>query len=281
MNKEELTNYKITTEEFNMMRELIYERFGICLSDQKQSMVAGRLQKVLRQLSFQSFTEYYHYLINDKSGGALTEFINNISTNHTYFNRESAHFDFFSQKILPEMIEDLRKRNEHDIRIWDAGCSSGEEAYMIMFLLFDFFASKYQYWDCGLLATDISQRVLDFASKGIYMSDRLNKLPKRYLPQFFDRIDENQWKVKPNVKKEILFRRFNLMSHVFPFKKKFHTIFCRNVMIYFDQPTRERIVSKFHQNIERNGYLIIGLSETLGRNNQWFHYIQPGVYLKK
>lgn len=266
--------------EFEQLRALIKERFGIHLTDQKRSLVVGRLQKLLRNEGFATFSAYYEHLINDKSERGLSELINRISTNHTYFNREKAHFDFFAQTALPETAARLRRENSRDLRIWCAGCSSGEEPYMLVMLMKEYFGREYGQWDAGILATDISERVLAVARAGSYAQERVEQLPEALQRKYFRSTGNGQAQVDEAVRREVTFRRFNLMNDRFPFKKPFHIIFCRNVMIYFDQPTREALVRRFHQHTVSEGYLFIGHSETLGRSHDHYRYVMPAVFKK-
>lgn len=270
----------INDREFEQMRRLIYERFGINLTEQKRSLLVGRLQKLIRDAGFGSFGDYYDALVNEPGEAGLSELIDRVSTNHTYFNREKDHFDYLLQTALPAVAAALEKANRRDLRIWCAGCSSGEEAYMILILLQEYFGANYGRWQAGLLATDISQRALATAQQGIYSEERLAALPKEWRGKYFRQIAPGQWQVNEALRKEATFRRFNLMNAQFPFKHPFQIIFCRNVMIYFDQPTRDTLVRKFHRALEPDGYLFIGHSETLGREQTQFHYLQPAAYRK-
>ncbi len=271
----------ISDEEFALMRELIYRRVGIHLTDQKRSLLVGRLQKILRGSGFGSFRQYYEHLTADTTERALSELVDAISTNHTYFNREKAHFDFFVETALPTVTERLKKENRRDLRIWCAGCSSGEEPYMLLMLMQEFFGSEYGRWDAGILATDISDRVLAICREGIYPEERMNALPDGLKRKYFTPAGPGRWQVKDALRREATFRRFNLMNERFPFKKPFQIIFCRNVMIYFDQPTRDALVRRFHQHTEPGGYLFIGHSETLGRQQDLYKYLIPAAYQKE
>jgi chemotaxis protein methyltransferase CheR len=271
----------ISDEEFGLLRSLIYQRFGINLTDQKRSLLVGRLQKILRQSGHASFKSYYEALLEDKTEQALSLLVDRISTNHTYFFREKSHFEFFSDTVLPQLAAILEQRGSRDIRIWCAGCSSGEEAYMLLMLLREFLGNRYCQWDGGILATDISSRVLDIARRGIYPRDRVKMLPESLLRKYFRSLSDGQYEVVPELRQEATFRRFNLMNDVFPFKKPFHVIFCRNVMIYFDDPTRKALVQKFHRHTAEGGYFFLGHSETLGRGQNLFRYLAPAVYHKQ
>jgi chemotaxis protein methyltransferase CheR len=270
----------ITDSEFKLLRTLVYEKFGINLTEQKRSLLVGRLQKYIQGLGFTSFKDYFDYLNTDKTLKGLDELINRISTNFSYFYRENAHFDFFSQKALPELINTLKVKQAKDIRIWTAGCSTGEEPYMLIMLMMEYLGLDYPNWSAGLLATDISEKVLTFAKQGLYPADRTSKVPNKILTKYFTKMPENMMAVNSKIKNELTLRRFNLMNAVFPFKQPFHMIFCRNVMIYFDKPTRDTLVKKFHKALAPGGYLFIGHSETIGRDQNDFRYIMPACYQK-
>jgi len=265
-------------KEFLLLRTLVYDNFGINLTEQKRSLIVGRLQPLLRSLGFKTFQEYYNFLVKDSSHANLTDLINRISTNYSFFYREKGHFDFLVRTALPETVERLRRRNSNDLRIWTAGCSTGEEPYMLAMLLLDYFGPDYRNWDAGILATDISEKVLGFAKQGIYPAARIEQVPPPLKNRFFTRLGHEDFAVSPEVKREVTFRRFNLMNRQFPFKRPFHMIFCRNVMIYFDTETRDELVRRFHQFIEPGGYLFIGHSESLGRDQQLYKYISPATY---
>ncbi len=263
---------------FAEIRRLVYDRFGINLTERKRSLVIGRLRKLLITLGFATFDQYVDYLHREGGEKALAELVNRISTNHTYFYREKDHFDFLQRRALPEIAERLKRSGSRDLRIWCAGCATGEEAYMLAMLLREFFGAEYSAWDAGLLATDISQKALTFATAGVYPPERLNLLPAEYLNRYFQRRPDEQWAVRDELKKDITFRKFNLMNETFPFKKSFHIIFCRNVMIYFDQPTRQALVERFHRFTTPGGFFFIGHSESLNRQSCPYSYLMPAVY---
>jgi chemotaxis protein methyltransferase CheR len=272
---------RITEHEFSQMRDLIYDKFGISLSDEKRSLLVGRLQKLLKDEGIASFGEYYNILSRGTSVQAYSKLIDCVSTNHTYFNREKQHFEFFEQKAFPEILKMLNTRGSKDLRLWCAGCSSGEEPYMLLMLMHDVLGTAYVSYDGGILATDISEKILNTARKGIYDAERIAALPEIKRKKYFVKIGNEQYQVHEKVREEAVFRRFNLMNTIFPFKKQFQIIFCRNVMIYFDQQTREKLVERFHRSLVPGGYFFIGHSETLGRGQTLFDYIMPAVYRRK
>jgi chemotaxis protein methyltransferase CheR len=268
----------ILDEEFQLLRDLVYQRFGIHLTEQKKSLVVGRLQKDLQNSGFTSFGEYYRHLIDNPSPEAFSNLINRISTNYSFFYREKAHFEFFAKQLLPELTATLRRRQSRDLRFWCAGCSTCEEPYTLVMLMLEHFGVEYGQWDAGILATDISERVLAIGRRAVYPADRVAQAPKIFHERYFRRQGE-EMAVKENVKKEVVIRRFNLMN-TFPFKKPFQVIFCRNVMIYFDKETRDNLVRKFHAALEPGGYLFVGHSETVNRDDGLFAYVQPALYRK-
>jgi chemotaxis protein methyltransferase CheR len=271
----------LSTEEFKAIRTLVYDRFGINLTDQKRNLVIGRLQKVLRQHGFSSFSEYVEFLQKEESGESLSELIDRISTNHTFFFREPEHFRFLSQVFLPDIRKRQETKKDFDVRIWSAGCSSGEEPYSIAITLREFFQEDYGRWQAGVLATDISSHVLRHAQRAIYPEERLSRTPADLRRRYFEEIGDGNVRVIDTVQRDVTFRRLNFMMAAFPFKRPFHLISCRNVMIYFDAETRAELTRKFHDVLEPGGYLFIGHSESLGREHGYFEYVQPAVYRRK
>jgi len=270
----------ISDREFTLLSSLVYERFGINLTEQKRSLLVGRLQKLLRTGGYRNFKSYYDDLLKDRSGKALDQLINRVSTNYSYFYREEAHFEFFKETVLPWLVKELRQLNSNDLRIWTAGCSTGEEPYMLVMLMLESLGVNYDRWDGGILATDISERALASARQAVYGEERLSRVPAVLRQKYFKKREDGLWQVKEKVRKEVTLRRFNLMNTAFPFKKPFQLIFCRNVMIYFDKPTRDALVRRFHGVLEPGGYLFIGHSETLGREQKLFNYVMPACYRK-
>ncbi len=262
-------------------KDLIYKRVGIHLTDIKKPLLVVRLQKVLRRLNFITFSQYYDHVLQDATGEAISELVTQISTNYTYFYREEKHFEFFSTVVLVELQKRLQKYGDSQIRVWCAGCSTGEEPYLLAMLMREYFGPGYKNLDAGVLATDISTKVLEIAQNGVYNLESLAKLPKNIRTNYFKKIAEDSVEVIDVVKKDVLFRRYNLMNERPPFKKKFHTIFCRNVMIYFDLDTKNRVIDRFVALLEKGGHLFIGHSETIGREHPGLEYIMPATYRKR
>lgn len=268
----------ITKDEFWKLAHYIKLNYGIQLKEEKQALVTGRLQSVLTENNFKTFSEYYDYVSRDKTGDAAVKLINKITTNHTYFMREADHFFYFRDTVLPYLKSEVAGK---DLRIWSAGCSSGEEPYTLAMLMDEFFGKEKVFWDTKVLATDISNKVLEEAKKGIYSNADLEPLPASWRLNYFKKLDAGSSAISDHIRNEIIFRRLNLMSQSFPFKRKFHVIFCRNVMIYFNNDTRYELVKKFYDLTESGGYLFIGHSESLTREMTKYRFVMPAVYRKE
>lgn len=270
---------QLTDREFQLIRSLVYKKFGINLGEQKRNLVVARLQKVLLAGGFSSFGEYYEHVIRDASGRALLTLVDQISTNHTYFFREKEHFDLLKTEILPGLNEEC-KGIGRQVRIWSAGCSSGEEPYTLAMVLTEYLSGNPSNIDAAILATDISVTALEKAVTGIYPAGKMSQVPFSYRQRYFSPLKDGNWAVKQCLKDMVLFRRLNLMSREFQFKGLFQVIFCRNVMIYFDKTTQQELIERFHRYTEPGGYLIIGHSETINRGAGLYKYIKPSVYQK-
>lgn len=260
----------ITRKEFELIRSLVHAKFGIHLGEQKQSLVLGRLQQVLLAGRFESFTQYYNHVLADTSGKALLTLVDRISTNHTFFFRERDHFDFLTETVLGRRAPGMEKP-----RVWCAGCSSGEEPYTLAMLL------KEQSNDVDILATDISVTALAEAQNGVYSEERLAAMPPAFKLKYFRRLADGRWAIAESIKKTVLFRRLNLVRPDYPFRNRFRAILCRNVMIYFDAPTRKAIIERFYRFTEQGGYLVVGHSESVDRSFGLYRYLSPSIYEKK
>jgi chemotaxis protein methyltransferase CheR len=269
-------DYALSTDEYERLCRLIHDKSGISLGDKKQSLVTSRLSKRLRDLQLSTFSSYYDLVLQDSSGEEFVKLLDLISTNKTDFFREPKHFDFLRERILPGL--DDRKT----VRIWSSACSTGEEPYTIAMTLYDG-VSDPSAWDIKILASDLSTRVLAKAAAGLYDEDRIRDIPSDVVRRHFLRgrgDSEGQVKVKPHVAAMVQFRRMNLMDDRFPIKTPLDLIFCRNVMIYFDRPTQERLVNKFHRYLKPGGYLFIGHSESLQWVTHPFALEAPTIYRK-
>jgi chemotaxis protein methyltransferase CheR len=267
----------ITEAQFNEISALVKGLAGINLHDGKKELVKARLAKRTRQLKLRSLEEYIAYVRNDRTGRELISMLDALSTNLTYFFREPAHFHYLQEKILPEFVSSRRKR----LRIWSAGCSSGEEPYSIAMLLHESLPDLNS-WDARILATDLSTKVLGMAVNGEYTQERFRETPKHLVQKYFETVQQRPDKIhraKPTIRKMIHFARLNLME-AWPMKGPFDVIFCRNVMIYFDKPTQNRLVNRYYDLLATGGHLFLGHSESLTGTTHKFKYVMPATYCK-
>lgn len=267
----------ITDNEFRRIVAYVKGNYGIDLS-QKRVLVGGRLENYLVRNGYASCDEYIKKVESNPKGGEAVDLINVLTTNHTYFMRESSHFDYMRRVVLPWAKE--KAGREQDLRIWSGASSTGEEPYALAMVLLDYFGIERSQWDTRLLATDVSTRVLEHASRGIYLKEEIAPLPTHWKQRYFKQISAEEFKVKDELRKQVIFRKFNLMNP-FPFKRKFHVVFLRNVMIYFQDDTKYELVQKIYDYMEDGGYLFIGTTESLDRDKTKFTYVQPSIYRKK
>jgi chemotaxis protein methyltransferase CheR len=272
-------SFSITEKEFNLFRDIIYRQTGIQMTEKKRNLVVARLSKRLRALNLSNFSEYYEYLnTSSKAADELNNLINRITTNKTDFFREKHHFDFLINEIFPSFLDVARNSGTRRLRIWSAGCSSGEEPYSLAMTVADFFKDE-RGWDLKILATDLDTDILMKAAKGVYSSQQITPVPMNYLSKYFVRTSQG-YEVSPQIKAMIAFRKLNLMDPSFPMKKPFDIIFCRNVMIYFDEETRKDLVKKYHNHLRDNGYMFVGHSESLMYMKHLFKFLKHTVYIK-
>ena len=271
---------RLTQDELIELIAFVKVNYGIDLSGRK-TFVEMRLQKLMQESRFDNFSDYFAYVCSDTTGMIVSNFISNLTISYTLFYRESLHFEFLVDQVLPELIK--KERKNKDLRIWSAGCATGEEAYTIAMVLADFLDKEKPFWDTKVLATDISAVALGKAVAGTYPIESIQELNPHWIKDYFvpDPEDNAMMRVAPTIKDEVIFRRLNLVAKPFPFKSKFHFIFCRNVMIYFDDTTKNKLLNWFYDVLEDGGYLFIGMSETIEKNATKFKYIKPSIYRKE
>lgn len=267
----------LTNDDFEKLSSFTKSNYGLDLSH-KRNIVEARLEGFLSRRGYKSFPHYFQILLNDKSGNEAAALINRLTTNYTYFMREADHFNYFRDKILPYLAATERNR---DLRIWSAGCSSGEEPYTLAMIINDYFGEAGACWDKKILATDISSQALEIALRASYSEEQTRELPERWQKQYFTRDQNGQNLVIPSIRNEVIFKKFNLMENNFPFKKKFQVIFCRNVMIYFDQDTKRRLINRMYECLASGGFFIIGHSESINKQESGFQYVIPAIYRKE
>lgn len=253
------------------------KKYGIDLS-QKKVLVSGRLENYLARNGYANYDEYMAKVEKNPNGPEATDIVNVLTTNHTYFMRESEHFDYLAKVVLP--WAKMKAARDKDLRVWCGASSTGEEPYTLAMVLLDFFGLEHKSWDTRVLATDVSTRVLEHATKGIYLREQVDPLPAKWRQRYLKQISAEEYVVKDELKKEVIFRQFNLMNQ-FPFKRKFHVVFLRNVMIYFPSDVKQQLVQKIYDYTEPGGYLFIGTTESLDRHKTPFQYVQPSIYRKQ
>ncbi len=266
---------RINDQEFNEMVRYIKTQYGINL-EKKRVLIEGRLATVLQEKNCKTYTEYINLLKRDRTGSEVTTMLNKITTNHTFFMREPKHFDFLAKTVLPEYEKSRTIKRFH---VWSAGCSVGAEAYTTLMTLYDYFGIKKSSWDTHITATDISESVLAKGREGIYDGDMIKDISPKWRTQYFKAVGDNKYQVIDKLRREVTFKTLNLMQD-FKFASKFQLIFCRNVMIYFDQETRKQLINRFYDALEPGGYLFIGHSETVAREATKFQYVMPAIYKK-
>lgn len=266
---------KISDEDFRRLVQFIQQTYGIDLSKKKQ-LITSRLSHSLKAKGYKDFQSFLKHLFNTKDPQDVELVLNKLTTNYTYFLREKDHFTYLQNTVLPE-LERLHQRDK-SLAIWSAGCSSGEEPYTLSIYLKEYFGSKASQWDTRILATDISQQVLAKAQAGVYQPPA--DMPSAWLNTYFVKNKtNNEYTIAPSIKKNVIFQTFNLMDPI-RFRPKFDVIFCRNVMIYFNQSTRDALVKRFYDAMAPSAYLFISHSESLGQSSL-FRMVAPAIYRKK
>ncbi len=265
--------FPMTDADFWSLSELAYKHTGIVLGEHKKNLVYGRLSRRLRRLKIANFKDYVQLL---ESGDAVEfdEFLNTVTTNLTSFFREGHHFAYLRETVLPL----IQTQNPSKVRIWSAGCSTGEEPYSIAMTIRDYFNKPNS---VKILATDLDRNVLQHARTGVYEASRVESLPAGIINNHFI-VDKGMGNVTVNdkLKSMIVFNRLNLLGN-WPITKKFDVIFCRNVLIYFDRETQQKLISRYVDQLNSKGFLFIGHSENISRENTDLEFIGQTIYRKK
>jgi chemotaxis protein methyltransferase CheR len=268
--EKKLSTTFLSNAEFEKLSRFIYAQCGIKLTTAKKNMVEARLRKRLKDLEMNSYSEYCDYIFSrDVDDSEITQMVDVITTNKTDFFREPKQFEFLNDTALPELINLDKTGINRPLRVWSAGCSSGEEPYTLSIVLNEF-ANKINNYSFGILATDISTRVLEKAKLAIYDEDRVEPVSEELLKKYFLRSKDKQKKLVrlvPEIRNSINFQWLNLMESDFGFRERFDIIFCRNVIIYFDKPTQDKLIAKLISYIRPGGYLFLGHSESIFNNN--------------
>lgn len=263
----------ISDADFTKLVRFVQTNYGIDLS-QKRQLITGRLSASIRQKGYSSFADFINNLLKTKDETEVTLLLDKLTTNYTFFMREQDHLDYFRKTIIPDIVR--RHQKDKTLAIWSAGCSSGEEPYNISMYLFDYLGADARNWDTRLLATDISSKALASARRGVY--ELPDTIPADWKKKYFVPQSGGRYSVAPAVKDNVIFQTFNLMDPI-KFRRKFDVIFCRNVMIYFDQPTKDALVRRFYDATAPGGYLLISKSENLSANMP-YRRLAPSTFQK-
>ncbi|OAI18103.1 chemotaxis protein CheR [Methylomonas koyamae] len=274
--KDNIREFEYTQADFDILRKISNQHSGILVPDDKFDMFYSRLAKRLRLLGLASFKEYCQYL-TDHPADEFTEFINSVTTNLTSFFRENHHFEYLTETVVPELLK--KKAAVRQVKIWSAGCSTGEEPYSLAMALKESLPAG---WDLKILATDLDTNVLATAANGVYSADRAAGMSEQRLKRWFQKgrgRQANKVRVKPELRAAVTFRQLNLMRD-WPMRGRFDAIFCRNVLIYFDRQTKTKLAERYASLLETGGYLFIGHSESLHQLDTAFEPIGNTIYRK-
>lgn len=253
--------FKFGDSDFARLQTLVHQKTGIVLQDHKKNMVYSRLARRLRALGYKDFKSYNSLLDSSSGQDEMNNLINAITTNLTKFFRESHHFDHLRDTAMKEAMDRVRSGDQKRIRVWSAGCSSGEEPYSIAMTMYSA-APALANMDAKILATDLDTNMLETGRNGLYRSDCLETIPKNLAASFTSPGLDNKIQMSPKLRSLISFKQLNLL-HNWPMKGPFDVIFCRNVMIYFDNPTKQQLIGNFAKMLRPGGWLYIGHSESL------------------
>jgi chemotaxis protein methyltransferase CheR len=270
----------MTDEEFRLLRDFVYQHCGLHFTPESKYLLEKRLNKRLQQHNLKNFKDYYYFLrYSQHKDQELTEVVDALTTNETYFFREDFQLKTFTQEILPEIRARKEKSGDKRLRIWSAGCSSGEEPYTIAMLLLGM--PEFQDWQIDIIGTDISQRVLQIARKGVYGASSFRTTDLAYQRRYFSEVD-GKHRVADNVKNLVTISHLNLFDAPrVTLLGKMDAIFCRNVIIYFDQTAKKRVIESFHDRLRPEGFLLLGHSESLMNITNAFvlrHFTNDMVY---
>jgi chemotaxis protein methyltransferase CheR len=266
---------QLTDADFAKLSKFIYSQYGIKMPPEKKIMLQSRLQKRLRALTIYSFKEYIEYVFGSNNNEEIIHMMDVVSTNKTDFYREPAHFDFLRTNLLPKLYD-----NRKSLKIWSAGCSSGPEVYTLA-IEFSEFANTHQGFDFSILGTDISTLMLKKAFAAIYPEEMVEIIPlelkKKYLLKSKDRT-KKLVRINENLRRKVKFQRLNFMDEQYGISEQFDIIFCRNVLIYFDRETQEKVINKLCNHLKMDGYFFLGHSESITNINVPLKQVKPTVY---
>jgi len=261
----------LAPQEFDQIRQLAYRTFGLDLKTGKEELVSARLRKLVRGGGFHSFQDYYKSIVQDRTGVSLLAMIDALATNHTSFLREPDHFQFLRDQVVPGL------GTRDPIEVWSAACSTGEEVWTLAMVLNEALPNR----RVRIAASDISNKALNSAQRAVYPAERCHGVSAAWLSRYFaaEGRPPVSYRIAPALRAQVAFRRVNLVES-YSWPHPFPIIFCRNVMIYFDRQTQERVIAGLSQHLEPGGYLFVGHAESLTRVSHSLEYVIPAVYRK-
>lgn len=274
---------QLSDEEFNSLRDIMYQASGVWLAPTKKPLVVARLRRRLKDLGVETFAQYLD-IVQKKYHEELELFVNAITTNETFFYRHPEQFYFLVKNVLPSLVVKEQTVPNPELRVWSAACATGEEAYSISILCREFF-KNYPCWRITIYASDINSSVLEFCRKAVYSERSVSKMPKYLKKMYFDRIEPDasykkpEYQLSQDIVQSVRFLHHNLLKP-FPYKD-FDIVLLRNVMIYFDRASKQKVVSLVEDNLTPGGYLLTSLAESLYDVQTSLQYVQAGVYQKK
>ena len=279
----EMAGVSVTQSLFTKFQKLIHEETGIWLGESKTALLCGRLSRRLRAQGIQTLDQYYDFVTRPDQDEERVSMIDAITTNETRFFRDPRHFEFLEQRAIPRWRAEAQQgQRSKTIRLWSAGCSSGEEPYSLAMLLARHLPAE-QGWDVTILATDLSTRMLAQARLGIYSITKSSDIPEPLLKDYMLKgtgKQEGQMKVMPEVRAMVDFEKLNLIHGPYPSGKHFDVILCRNVLIYFDPQSKQKAVEHLTRCLCRNGLFLVGQAENLSSMNLNLHSLAPAVYAR-
>jgi len=273
---------RLSEREFGLFRHLIKKHVGVSFVRTKKVALQRKLASRINSLGLESYSEYYRCLLRDKEGGwELRRLINTITVDQSAFFRHSKQFELLANVVLPQVV--TQNNSTKKLRIWSAGCATGQEAYSIAMVVNEMFKGDHT-WDIRILASDVDTDALKFAYRGLYPKESIQQIPIEYLNKYFTKgtgKDSGYFLIKEDLRKRLLFRRLNFVDFDFPFRSPVDIIFCRNVMIYFDIEVKKRLINNFYRILERDGFLCLGASESLIGVDDRFALVSYFTYQKK
>ena len=271
----------LAENETRSLIEFINKFFGLDLSENLKPIAISELnkfKKINRIIDLEDFLNKCTYDLRDSK---ILDLLEIFLIPHTNFFRNNRQFEALKGEVIPECLANMDHKNFIDLRIWSAGCSTGEEAYSILVSLLEYFGDEYWKITCGIMATDISRKSLKVASKGIYETKRIDKIIYQRILEYTEQESDGKLRFKEKVRKEANFKELNLNSKTFPFKNKFHIIFCRNILIYLNKESRLAAENKIFKSLEEGGFIFLGDAEVLNSKDHKFEQLGNGIYRKR